>query len=135
MLFTSSKQIYLDMQYGTTYDQNGHYYSAPGYLQNGTAYVPVSFACSQFGLNWSFISGDDCNGESQEIVKSIIALARSLGLTVIAEGVEHQDQLDKLRFAECDKAQGFMFSRPVDKDAALLLIRQALDGGCGCSPV
>ena len=85
-------------------------------------------------IDRSFISGDDVNGESQEIVKSIIALARSLGLTVIAEGVEHQDQLDKLRSADCDKAQGFMFSRPVDKDAALALLLAALGGGCGCGP-
>ena len=105
----------------------------------GTGYSSLSYLrqlpIDHLKIDRSFISGDDCNGESQEIVKSIIALARSLGLTVIAEGVEHQDQLDKLRFADCDKAQGFMFSRPVDKDAALLLIRQALDGGCGCSPV
>lgn len=85
-------------------------------------------------IDRSFISGDDVNGESQEIVKSIIALARSLGLTVIAEGVERQDQLDRLRGAGCDKAQGFMFSRPVDKDAALALLRAALGDGCGCGP-
>ena len=102
----------------------------------GTGYSSLSYLrqlpIDHLKIDRSFISGDDCNGESQEIVKSIIALARSLGLTVIAEGVEHQDQLDKLRFADCDKAQGFMFSRPVDKDAALLLLREAVNGGCGC---
>jgi Amt family ammonium transporter len=104
----------------------------------GTGYSSLSYLrqlpIDHLKIDRSFISGDDVNGESQEIVKSIIALARSLGLTVIAEGVEHQDQLDKLRSADCDKAQGFMFSRPVDKDAALALLHAALGGGCGCGP-
>jgi Amt family ammonium transporter len=104
----------------------------------GTGYSSLSYLrqlpIDHLKIDRSFISGEDCNGESQEIVKSIIALARSLGLTVIAEGVEHQEQLDKLRSADCDKAQGFMFSRPVDKDAARLLLRDALGGGCGCGP-
>ncbi|BAH77941.1 sensor domain-containing protein [Solidesulfovibrio magneticus] len=102
----------------------------------GTGYSSLSYLrqlpIDHLKIDRSFISGDDVNGESQEIVKSIIALARSLGLTVIAEGVEHQDQLDKLRNADCDKAQGFMFSRPVDKDAALALLHAAF--GCGCGP-
>jgi len=104
----------------------------------GTGYSSLSYLrqlpIDHLKIDRSFISGDDVNGESQEIVKSIIALARSLGLTVIAEGVEHQDQLEKLRSADCDKAQGFMFSRPVDKDAALALLHAALGGGCGCGP-
>ena len=104
----------------------------------GTGYSSLSYLrqlpIDHLKIDRSFISGDDVSGESQEIVKSIIALARSLGLTVIAEGVEHQDQLDKLRSADCDKAQGFMFSRPVDKDAALALLHAALGDGCGCGP-
>ncbi len=93
----------------------------------GTGYSSLSYLrqlpIDHLKIDRSFISGQDCDGESQEIVKSIISLARSLGLTVIAEGVECPDQLDRLRLADCDKAQGFMFSRPVDKDAAGRLIR------------
>jgi Amt family ammonium transporter len=61
-------------------------------------------------------------------VQSIISLARSLGLTVVAEGVENQEQLDRLRALNCDKAQGFMFSRPVDDQRALELIRKYQHG-------
>ena len=48
------------------------------------------------------------------MVKAIIAMAHSLHLGVIAEGVEHQDQLESLRAAGCDQIQGFYFSRPLD---------------------
>ena len=100
----------------------------------GTGYSSLSYLrqlpIDHLKIDRSFISGDGDGdgGESQEIVKSIIALARSLGLTVIAEGVEREDQLERLRCADCDKAQGFMFSRPVDNEAAGRLLRAALDG-------
>uniref|UniRef100_I2PWH0 PAS domain S-box/diguanylate cyclase (GGDEF) domain-containing protein n=1 Tax=Desulfovibrio sp. U5L TaxID=596152 RepID=I2PWH0_9BACT len=94
----------------------------------GTGYSSLSYLrqlpIDHLKIDRSFISGQGCDGESQEIVKSIISLARSLGLTVIAEGVECPDQLDRLRLADCDKAQGFMFSRPVEATAAGRLIRQ-----------
>ncbi|MHC1713131.1 MAG: EAL domain-containing protein [Solidesulfovibrio sp.] len=96
----------------------------------GTGYSSLSYLrqlpIDQLKIDRSFISGQGSDGESHEIVKSIISLARSLGLTVIAEGVECEDQLDRLRLADCDKAQGFMFSRPVDKDAAGRLIRASV---------
>jgi EAL domain-containing protein (putative c-di-GMP-specific phosphodiesterase class I) len=60
--------------------------------------------------------------ENDHIVKSIISPARSLGFSVIAEGVENREQLDRLRALNCDKAWGFMFSRPVDEDKAIELI-------------
>jgi EAL domain-containing protein (putative c-di-GMP-specific phosphodiesterase class I) len=98
----------------------------------GTGYSSLSYLrqlpIDQLKIDRSFISGHGGDGESQEIVKSIISLARSLGLTVIAEGVECEDQLDRLRLADCDKAQGFMFSRPVDKDAAGRLLRASVGG-------
>jgi diguanylate cyclase (GGDEF)-like protein/PAS domain S-box-containing protein len=96
-------------------DDFGTGYSSLAYLRQ----LPID----HLKIDRSFISGQDGGGEGQEIVKSIIALARSLGLTVVAEGVEHADQLERLRRADCDEAQGFMFSRPVDKEAAARLLR------------
>ncbi len=97
----------------------------------GTGYSSLSYLrqlpIDHLKIDRSFISGQGCDGESQEIVKSIITLARSLGLSVIAEGVEQVEQLDRLRQAACDKAQGFMFSRPVDKETAARLIRRGTD--------
>lgn len=62
--------------------------------------------------------------ENDQIVRSIISLARSLGLGVVAEGVESREQLEWLRQLNCDRAQGFMFSRPVDNAKAQELIRK-----------
>jgi len=94
----------------------------------GTGYSSLSYLrqlpIDHLKIDRSFISGGADDGESQEIVKSIISLARSLGLTVVAEGVERADQLERLRRADCDKAQGFMFSRPVDRENAARLIRE-----------
>ncbi|WP_428562947.1 MAG: sensor domain-containing protein [Solidesulfovibrio sp. DCME] len=102
----------------------------------GTGYSSLSYLrqlpIDHLKIDRSFISGEGCDGESQEIVKSIISLARSLGLTVIAEGVERADQLSRLRQAACDKAQGFMFSRPLDKEAAARFLRRGVPGECGC---
>ncbi|WP_245590220.1 sensor domain-containing protein [Desulfobulbus elongatus] len=94
----------------------------------GTGYSSLSYLrrmpIDHLKIDRSFISGFDHTRENDQIVQSIISLARSLGLTVIAEGVENREQLDRLRALNCDKAQGFMFSRPVDDRRALELIRQ-----------
>lgn len=96
-------------------DDFGTGYSSLAYLRQ----LPID----HLKIDRSFISGEEHAGESQKIVTSIIALARNLGLTVIAEGVECPDQLERLRLADCDKAQGYMFSRPVERNAAAELIR------------
>ncbi len=51
--------------------------------------------------------------ESQVTVKTIIALARSLGLHIVAEGVEQEQQFDFLHQLSCDRVQGYLFSKPV----------------------
>jgi EAL domain-containing protein (putative c-di-GMP-specific phosphodiesterase class I) len=58
------------------------------------------------------------HGKKTEIVKAIIALAKSLGVLTIAEGVETQEQLDQIRELECEFCQGYLFSRPVEAKAA-----------------
>jgi EAL domain-containing protein (putative c-di-GMP-specific phosphodiesterase class I) len=56
------------------------------------------------------------------ITSAIIAMGRSLGLTVVAEGVETREQLDFLREHACDEFQGYYFSKPIDgRDFAELL--------------
>lgn len=57
------------------------------------------------------------------IVRSLIALAHDLGLEVIAEGIEHQEQLDFLRDHGCEYIQGFLFSRPMTADDFQQLLR------------
>ncbi|MDQ0826040.1 EAL domain-containing protein (putative c-di-GMP-specific phosphodiesterase class I) [Arthrobacter sp. B2I5] len=48
-----------------------------------------------------------------DLVTSIIVLAQSLGLTVVAEGVENAQRLDQLTLSGCDQAQGFYISKPL----------------------
>jgi len=59
-------------------------------------------------------------------VRTIIALAGSLGLTVVAEGVETDAQLAYLRTHHCDQAQGYLFSRPLPPDECVKLMRAGL---------
>jgi len=94
----------------------------------GTGYSSLSYLrrmpIDHLKIDRSFISGFEDPKENDQIVKSIISLARSLGLSVIAEGVENREQLDRLRALNCGKAQGFMFSRPVDEGKAIELIHK-----------
>jgi Amt family ammonium transporter len=64
-------------------------------------------------IDRSFISGTETPRENAEIVRSIIDMAHSLGLHVTAEGVETQEQLQRLQSISCDRAQGYMFSKPL----------------------
>jgi diguanylate cyclase (GGDEF)-like protein/PAS domain S-box-containing protein len=64
-------------------------------------------------IDQSFISKIADEGDDKAIVAAIIAMAHSLGLRVIAEGVETRSQLDVLQALDCDEIQGFYFSKPV----------------------
>lgn len=64
-------------------------------------------------IDRSFISKIADEGDDKAIVAAIIAMAHSLGLRVIAEGVETRSQLDVLQALNCDEIQGFYFSKPV----------------------
>jgi EAL domain-containing protein (putative c-di-GMP-specific phosphodiesterase class I) len=59
-------------------------------------------------------------------VSAIIALAHSLEMDVVAEGVETTSQLDKLRDMQCDELQGFLLGRPLTADAFSALIHEQL---------
>ena len=62
------------------------------------------------------------NTENAEIVRTIVTLARSLGMNVIAEGVETGAQLTQLHDLGCDFGQGYLFSKAVGAPAALELM-------------
>jgi diguanylate cyclase (GGDEF)-like protein/PAS domain S-box-containing protein len=61
-------------------------------------------------IDRSFVAGVDSAGDDRGIVAAVMALARELGITVIAEGVEHESQLAALRTMGCQFAQGFLFA-------------------------
>ena len=88
----------------------------------GTGYSSLynirKFALDCLKIDRSFIDGMGRERESAAIVQSIVHLGRSLGLGVIAEGVETEAQVQALRLAGCSHLQGYYFSRPIDGDIA-----------------
>jgi EAL domain-containing protein (putative c-di-GMP-specific phosphodiesterase class I) len=73
----------------------------------------------------SFMKEVPRDRRSTAITRSMIELAHAIGLEVIAEGVEHQAQLDFLRELECEAIQGFLFSRPMTLEAFQQLLDRA----------
>jgi len=83
----------------------------------GTGYSSLSrlkkLPVNELKIDQSFIKDMDESVDDQIIVRSIIDLAHNLGLTVVAEGVETKEILDRLNKLGCDVAQGYFISRPV----------------------
>ncbi|MFQ3250248.1 MAG: diguanylate cyclase (GGDEF)-like protein [Glaciecola sp.] len=83
----------------------------------GTGYSSLSYlrqyAFDVLKIDRSFINGITLNKEDCDLVKATIAMAHSLGLTVVAEGVEQEEQLTLLNKLDCDYVQGFFFSKPI----------------------
>lgn len=73
----------------------------------------------------SFVSDMSIDPADAELVNASILMAHGLGLKVVAEGVETQDQLNQLRRMQCEFAQGYLFSRPVTPEALTLLLRDS----------
>ncbi|HJU10343.1 MAG TPA: EAL domain-containing protein [Candidatus Binataceae bacterium] len=95
----------------------------------GTGYSSLSrlqgFPIDSVKIDRAFISKMCADAESSEIVRIIIMLAHNLGMSVVAEGVETNEELKKLRSFGCEMAQGYLFSRPVDRDSTNAFLRSA----------
>ncbi len=89
-------------------DDFGTGYATLSYLK----YVPADL----LKIDSSFLSNITTNAEDTAIVKAIIAMAHSLTLRVVAEGVENEAQLAMLRHLGCDMAQGYYFSKPLPEN-------------------
>jgi diguanylate cyclase len=103
-----------DLGLEITIDDFGTGYSALIYL----SHLPIS----ALKIAQSFVQSMATNGKNVEVVRAIIALAASLGLKCVAEGVETESQVTALTALGCTAAQGFFFSPPAAADAAHQLL-------------
>lgn len=101
----------------TSLDDFGTGHSSLKYVQ----LLPIS----ALKIDQSFVANIGAKGESGALVKAIIAMAHSLGLSVIAEGVETQEQKRFLQHLQCDELQGFLFSEPLPPQALEHFVRTA----------
>lgn len=93
----------------------------------GTGYSSLSYL-HRFPLNYlkidrSFVSRLTTDNDNA-IVRTISTLARNLGMEVIAEGIETEEQYQQLKMLGCEYGQGFLFSQPVNKEGVLHLLAQ-----------
>ncbi len=93
----------------------------------GTGYSSLanlqSFPLDFLKVDRSFVAGMEFDEGKVEIVRTVLALARSLGMQVVAEGIETVEALDMLRDLECEHGQGYYFSGPLDGESAAAWIR------------
>ncbi|MFM0670275.1 putative bifunctional diguanylate cyclase/phosphodiesterase [Paraburkholderia sediminicola] len=100
-------------------DDFGTGYSSLAYLQR--------FRVKQLKIDRFFTNGLDAHGpEGSAIVSAIIALAHSLEMDVVAEGVETESQLDMLKSMMCDEMQGFLLGKPLSADDFGNLLRERM---------
>lgn len=108
-------QRFSDLGLNISIDDFGTGYSSLSYLK--------CFPVDSLKVDRSFIRGTPQDADDSAITRAIIAMSHSLGLKVIAEGVETEEQLEFLRALECDQVQGYIFSEPLTADEFADLLR------------
>jgi len=89
----------------------------------------LSFPIDVLKVDRGFVRNIEGRREYAAVTEAIVILAHSLGMSVVAEGVEKRADLEIIRELQCDQAQGFYFSRPLPKDAAEEYLRESLANG------
>ena len=100
-------------------DDFGTGYSSLAYLRQ--------FPIDVLKIDHSFVSGIAISSESAAIVHTLVQLGKLLGLETIAEGIENNDQVIRLRAEGVDTGQGFLFAGPLDVEAVDRLLKDSAD--------
>jgi diguanylate cyclase (GGDEF)-like protein len=108
----------------TSIDDFGTGYSSLGSL--------TRFPINTIKIDRVFVKSITIDVNAEAIIKAIIAMAHSLKMEVVAEGVETEEQLAFLQSEKCDKIQGYLFSRPVPEEEFIKLLEQEK---IGTSPI
>ncbi|CBN53827.1 MULTISPECIES: EAL domain-containing protein [Kamptonema] len=99
----------------------------------GTGYSSLSylhtFPFDTLKIDRAFVSRMSIDPKNLEIIRTIIILAHNLGMDLVAEGIETREQLNQLQQLQCEHGQGYLFSRPVDREAAERLLEMQLSSG------
>lgn len=115
-----------ELGFHLTMDDFGTGYSSLAYLKR--------FPFDSVKIDQSFVRGIPASRDDIAIVEAIIAMAHSLQLKVVAEGVETEEQLDLLRKLGCDTIQGYYFSKPIPPNEVVMLLFKLMKGGGKVSP-
>jgi EAL domain-containing protein (putative c-di-GMP-specific phosphodiesterase class I) len=107
---------FTDAGTGVQIDDFGTGYSALSRLQ--------SLAFDTLKIDRGFVAQLAESEESLEVVRMIVTMARTLGMSVIAEGVETDDQRQQLQGLDCRQGQGYLFSEPLDGDGVDALLAE-----------
>ncbi len=98
----------------------------------GTGYSSLSYLkhlpLDTIKIDRSFVAELTDDDANLPIVQAVIALAHGLGIDVVGEGIETENQLVRLRALGCDRGQGFYFARPLTPDAATAFLGSGLPG-------
>ncbi|WOD38170.1 EAL domain-containing protein [Nodosilinea sp. E11] len=96
----------------------------------GTGYSSLSylhrFPTDTLKIDQSFVGRMEENHDDREIVHTIVALGQKLNMDLVAEGIETENQLHRLRAMGCHRGQGYLFSQPLGRDAATALLSNPL---------
>lgn len=96
----------------------------------GTGYASLSylkdFPLDGLKIDTTFVADIENPEEGGALAAAVIAVGHSMGMNVVAEGVETQHQLNYLRWRQCDQAQGFLISEPLEAAAFEALVRKEI---------